>query len=104
MVNFGSTETKLSQTSVEDPVVITVTGTPVKSAILKSAHRKVDTRLLLWYSFVYLVMRMHVSNITNAAIINLEQGDGIKKQLGNLSSSQWAWCLSIFYYPYLFLE
>lgn len=49
-------------------------------------------------------MRIHVSNISNTAIINLEQGDGIKKQLGNLTSGQWAWVLSIFYYPYMFLE
>ncbi|KXH33991.1 high-affinity nicotinic acid transporter [Colletotrichum simmondsii] len=72
--------------------------------LLKKAHRKVDKRLLLWYSFVYLIMRIHVSNISNAAIINLEQGTGIKKQLGNLSSSEWAWALSIFYYPYMFFE
>lgn len=71
---------------------------------LKSAHRKVDQRLLLWYAFVYLIMRVHVSNITNSAIINLEEGTGIKKQLGKLTSSQWAWCLSIFYYPYMFFE
>jgi hypothetical protein len=64
--------------------------------LLKNARRKVDKRLLLWYSFVYLVMRIHVSNITNTAIINLEQGTGIKKQLGNLTSQQWAWTLSIF--------
>ncbi|KAK2007942.1 high-affinity nicotinic acid transporter [Colletotrichum eremochloae] len=72
--------------------------------LLKMAQRKVDKRLLLWYSFVYLIMRIHVSNISNAAIINLEQGTGIRKQLGNLSSSQWAWALSIFYYPYMFFE
>ncbi|UQC86421.1 high-affinity nicotinic acid transporter [Colletotrichum lupini] len=72
--------------------------------LLKTAHRKVDKRLLLWYSFVYLIMRIHVSNISNAAIINLEQGTGIKKQLGNLSSSEWAWALSVFYYPYMFFE
>jgi len=72
--------------------------------ILKTAHRKVDKRLLLWYAFVYLIMRIHVSNISNTAIMNLEQGTGIKKQLGNLSSSQWAWALSIFYYPYMFFE
>lgn len=71
---------------------------------LKSAHKKIDRRLILWYSFVYLIMRIHVSNISNTAIINLEQGTGIKKQLGNLSSQQWAWVLSIFYYPYLFFE
>ncbi|GKT40386.1 MFS transporter prlL [Colletotrichum spaethianum] len=72
--------------------------------LLEIAHRKVDKRLLLWYSFVYLIMRIHVSNISNAAIINLEEGTGIRKQLGNLSSSQWAWALSIFYYPYMFFE
>jgi MFS family permease len=53
---------------------------------------------------VYLIMRIHVSNISNSAIINLEQGTGIRKQLGNLSSSQWAWALSIFYYPYMVFE
>lgn len=72
--------------------------------ILRIAHRKIDRRLLLWYSFVYLIMRIHVSNISNAAIINLEEGTGIRKQLGNLSSSQWAWALSIFYYPYMVFE
>lgn len=71
---------------------------------LKSAHQKLDRRLILWYSFVYLIMRIHVSNISNTAIINLEQGTGIKEQLGHLDSQQWAWVLSIFYYPYLFLE
>ncbi|KAJ0108205.1 high-affinity nicotinic acid transporter [Diaporthe amygdali] len=73
-------------------------------ASLKSAHRKVDRRLVLWYSFVYLIMRIHVSNISNTAIINLEEGDGIKAQLGGLTSQQWAWVLSIFYYPYMLLE
>ncbi|KAF2015255.1 MFS general substrate transporter [Aaosphaeria arxii CBS 175.79] len=73
-------------------------------AKLKLAHRKVDKRLLLWYAFVYLIMRIHVSNISNTAIMNLEQGTGIRKQLGNLTSSQWAWTLSIFYYPYMFFE
>ncbi|CAI6334776.1 unnamed protein product [Periconia digitata] len=73
-------------------------------ALRKIAHRKVDKRLLIWYAFVYLIMRIHVSNISNAAIINLEAGTGIRKQLGNLSSSQWAWALSIFYYPYMVFE
>lgn len=70
----------------------------------KSAYQKADRRILLWYSFVYLIMRIHVSNITNTAIINVEEGDGIKHQLGDLNSSQWAWVISIFYYPYMFAE
>ncbi|KAK5718403.1 hypothetical protein LTR15_008130 [Elasticomyces elasticus] len=53
---------------------------------LKAVRRKVDIRILLWYSFVYLIMRIHVSNVSNVAIINLEQGTGIRKQLGNLSA------------------
>lgn len=77
---------------------------PTPELCLKSAHHKLDRRLVLWYSFVYLIMRIHVSNISNTAIINLEQGTGIQTQLGNLSSQQWAWVLSIFYYPYMFLE
>jgi hypothetical protein len=64
--------------------------------VLTRAHRKVDKRLLLWYSFVYLIMRIHVSNISNTAIINIEQGTGIKEELGNLNGQQWAWVLSIF--------
>jgi len=74
------------------------------AAALRRAHRKVDRRMFFWYCFVYLIMRIHVGNISNAAIMNLEQGTGIKKQLGNLTSTQWAWCLSIFYYPYLAFE
>ncbi|KAK4966865.1 hypothetical protein LTR42_011178 [Elasticomyces elasticus] len=71
---------------------------------LEAVRRKVDIRILLWYSFVYLIMRIHVSNVSNVAIINLEQGTGIRKQLGNLSAIQWAWVLSIFYYPYAAFE
>lgn len=80
------------------------TTSQVQSERIKAIRRKVDTKILLWYSFVYLIMRIHVSNVTNTAIINLEQGTGIKKQLGNLNSSQWAWVLSIFYYPYMLFE
>ncbi|CAN8097904.1 unnamed protein product [Discula destructiva] len=64
------------------------------SAHLKSAHKKVDVRLILWYAFVCLFMRIHVSNTSNTAIINLEQADGIKEQPGKLSSQQWAWVLA----------
>lgn len=68
-------------------------------AKIKAVQRKVDVRILAWYCFVYLIMRIHVSNITNTAIINEETNDDILDQLG-LNSQQWAWCLSIFYYPY----
>lgn len=91
-----SSSSSLSQRCIQDA--------NATSSALRSAHKKLDRRLVLWYAVVYLVMRIHVSNISNTAIINLEQGNGIKKQLGNLTSGQWAWVLSIFYYPYMFLE
>lgn len=78
--------------------------TETDTLAIKAARRKIDKRLLLWYSFVYLVMRIHVSNISNTAIMNVEEGNGIKKELGNLDSAQWAWTLSIFYYPYMVFE
>ena len=71
---------------------------------LKEAHRKVDACMLYWYAFVFLVMRMNVNNISNTAILNKEEGTDIRKQLGDLSSSQWAWALSIFWYPYMLFE
>lgn len=66
---------------------------------LNKIQHKVDRRLLAWYCFVYLIMRIHVSNITNTAIINEETDNDILSTL-SLTSSQWAWALSIFYYPY----
>lgn len=78
--------------------------TSSQSQTEKAAYRKADTRLLLWYSFVYLIMRIHVQNVTNSAIMNLESGDGIRLQLGGLDSEQWAWVISIFYYPYMLFE
>ncbi|KAJ4361401.1 hypothetical protein N0V95_001914 [Ascochyta clinopodiicola] len=76
-----------------------------RSAVnLKAAQRKVDKRLLCWYAFVLLFMRTNMINISNTAIMNLEEGNGIKKELGGLSSSEWAWALSIFYYPYMVFE
>ncbi len=67
--------------------------TEAQQARLKVAQRKVDYRLFLWYSFVYLIMRINVSNITNTAIMNEEQGDDILDRMGGLSSGQWAWAL-----------
>ncbi|RYN41974.1 hypothetical protein AA0112_g1633 [Alternaria arborescens] len=71
---------------------------------LKEAHRKVDARMPYWCAFVFLTMRMNVNNISNTAILNKEEGTDIRKQLGNLSSSQWAWALSIFWCPHMLFE
>lgn len=57
---------------------------------IKAVQRKLDFRILLWYSFVYLIMRIHVSNITNTAIMNEETHDDVLSQL-SIDSQQWAW-------------
>ena len=73
------------------------------AAFEKRVLRKVDFWLVGFYSLVYIFRVIDSSNYSNAAIINLESGDGIKKQL-HLSPNQWAWTLSIFSYSYLFFE
>jgi MFS family permease len=102
--NLKATDATIAKSWPVSPRAISETSEKDQEARLKAVHRKVDIRILLWYSFVYLIMRIHVSNIANTAIINLEQGDGIKKQLGNLDSAQWAWVISLFYYPYAAFE
>jgi MFS family permease len=104
--------------------------TPEDAGILNKSYRKVDCRLLTWYAFVFLLMKIESHNITNAAIINIEvstleyippyeanfksrltrihrleqEGADIKHQLGDLSSEQWAMILSIFDYPHIIFE
>lgn len=69
----------------------------------RKALRKIDVWLVGFYSVVYIFRVIDSANYSNAAIINLENGTGIKKQLG-FTPSQWAWTLSIFSYSYLAFE
>lgn len=69
----------------------------------KQIMRKIDLWFVGFYSLVYIFRVIDSANYANAAIINLENGTGIKKQLG-LSASQWAWTQSIFSYSYLIFE
>ena len=69
----------------------------------KKALRKVDFWLVGFYSAVYIFRVIDSSNYSNTAIVNLEHGTGIKKQLG-LTPGQWAWTLSIFSYSYMIFE
>lgn len=73
------------------------------AAYEKRVLRKVDLWLVGFYSFVYIFRVIDSSNYSNAAIINLEAGTNIKKQL-HFSPSKWAWTLSIFSYSYLIFE
>ena len=66
-------------------------------AALKTAYRKTDFRLVAWYSFVFLVLRVESHNIANAAIMNIEADTDIQHQLGDLSSEQWAMILSAYH-------
>ncbi|KAF3037916.1 hypothetical protein E8E12_001639 [Didymella heteroderae] len=69
----------------------------------KKLLRRIDRWLVGFYSLVYIFRVIDSANYSNAAIINLEAGTGIKKQLG-FTPSQWAWTLSIFSYSYLIFE
>jgi MFS family permease len=102
--SLSTTDEWTKETTTTLPLTPSNSLTTPQSQAEKTGYRKVDIRLLLWYSFVYLIMRIHVQNVTNSAIMNLETGHGIKAQLGNLDSEQWALVISIFYYPYMFLE
>ncbi|EXJ77325.1 hypothetical protein A1O3_09551 [Capronia epimyces CBS 606.96] len=72
--------------------------------VLLRALKKVDRRLLVWLAVLHFVFKFAETNISNAAIMNLEQKTDIRRQLGHLTSSQWAWCISIFWYPYMVFE
>ncbi|KAJ5478817.1 hypothetical protein N7530_004326 [Penicillium desertorum] len=69
----------------------------------KKVMRRIDFWLVGFYSIVYIFRVIDSNNYSNAAIINLEAGTGIKKEL-NFNSSQWAWTQSIFSYSYLIFE
>ncbi|KAK0432051.1 major facilitator superfamily domain-containing protein [Desarmillaria tabescens] len=70
---------------------------------LRKVQRRIDIRIIPWLCITYLVMRIDINNISNAAIINIEQGHGIKKQL-HLSTHDWNWVVSCFFYPYAAFE
>jgi hypothetical protein len=60
--------------SVEERSLSLETASPAevledKGAILRSTYRKVDIRLLGWYTFVHMVLAIESFNITNAVSI-----------------------------------
>ncbi|KAK0505251.1 major facilitator superfamily domain-containing protein [Armillaria luteobubalina] len=76
---------------------------PLSDEELRKVQRRIDIRIIPWLCITYLVMRIDINNISNAAIINIEQGHGIKKQL-HLSTQDWNWVVSCFFYPYAAFE
>lgn len=79
------------------------THPPLDPELETRVLRKIDRWLVGFYSVVYIFRVIDSANYSNAAIINLEHGTGIKKQLG-FTPGQWAWTLSIFSYSYLIFE
>ncbi len=67
----------------------------VSPELEKKLMRKIDFWLVGFYSIVYIFRVIDSADYSKTAIINLEAGTGIKKQLG-FTPSQWAWTLSIF--------
>ncbi|KMU86307.1 MFS transporter [Coccidioides immitis H538.4] len=64
---------------------------------VKSLLRRVDVRLMPPLAILYLVAFIDRSNIGNARL------QGLEKDL-NLSPQQYAWCLTIFFFPYALFE
>ncbi|KAJ7577022.1 MFS general substrate transporter [Mycena floridula] len=71
--------------------------------LYRKVLRRVDKRIMPLVLLQYTIMRIDVNNISNVAIMNIEQGTNIKQQL-HLSAQQWVWVVACFYYPYMFLE
>ncbi|KAF4775686.1 high-affinity nicotinic acid transporter [Colletotrichum scovillei] len=97
---FPEKMAKTESIDASDPETETTIARP---EFEKKLLRKIDLWLVGFYSLVYVFRVIDSANYSNAAIINLEAGTGIKKQLG-LNPSQWAWTLSIFSYSYLIFE
>ncbi|KAK0213261.1 high-affinity nicotinic acid transporter [Desarmillaria ectypa] len=76
---------------------------PLSDEELRKVQRRIDIRIIPWLCITYLVMCIDINNIANAAILNIEQGHGIKKQL-HLSTQDWNWVVSCFFYPYAAFE
>lgn len=86
---YVSNKTAEAISSSEDGIDPT-TVDPVDTEFERKALRKIDRWLVGFYSTVYVFRVIDSANYSNAAIINLENGTGIKKQLGEESSKEWS--------------
>jgi MFS transporter, ACS family, DAL5 transporter family protein len=75
-------------TSSEDPEDGAYVARLLDKAYEKKVLKKVDFWLVGFYSLVYIFRGIDSSNYSNAAIINLENGTNIKKQL-HFSANEW---------------
>jgi hypothetical protein len=58
----------------------------------KSVRRKVDNRLLAYYSVVYLFMRINVTNVTNTAIMVSPSSQSTKRHHAIFLEQYWTAC------------
>jgi hypothetical protein len=100
---LGYVSNEAAEAVSSDDGAYPVTDQGVDPAFEKRVMRKIDLWLVGFYSLVYVFRVIDSANYSNAAIINLEHGTGIKKQLG-FTPGQWAWTLSIFSYSYMIFE
>ncbi|ORX89998.1 MFS transporter [Basidiobolus meristosporus CBS 931.73] len=82
------------RTSPQEIVIQENTWTPEEEAHLL---RKIDARILPYAGLLYLFSFLDRVNIGNARLANLEADIG-------LTSSQYSWCLSIFFIGYIIFE
>ncbi|KAK7007855.1 high-affinity nicotinic acid transporter [Favolaschia claudopus] len=107
--NIHTPDEKRSTSSSSDEIIgqldakLAGLGTSDDEEAYRKVLRRVDIRIMPLVLIQYLFMRVDVTNISNAAIMNLEQKTDIKTQL-HLSPQQWVWVIACFYYPYMFLE
>ncbi|KAI0129989.1 retrograde regulation protein 2 [Xylariales sp. AK1849] len=102
-LNLTANDVTTSEPSNDPKLASELDMTHTNHALERKILRKIDLWLVGFYSAVYIFRVIDSANYANAAIINLENGTGIKKQLG-LNPAQWAWSLSIFSYSYLLFE
>jgi hypothetical protein len=72
--------------------------------VLKKAYRKVDIRLLAWYTIVLVIMGIENTSIAKSAIMNVEAGTDIKHQLSDLTDVQWAHVVGASFYTSLLFQ
>ncbi|KAL4899216.1 hypothetical protein BDW74DRAFT_171679 [Aspergillus multicolor] len=101
--NVSTTPSNISPSLSGIPEDANIRESKYDATFEKRVMRKIDLWLVGFYSFVYIFRVIDSGNYANAAIINLEAGNGIKSELG-FSPSQWSWSQSIFSYSYMLFE
>lgn len=68
-----------------------------------AAIRKIDRRLIPLLAISYFVLKTDSGNLNIMAVLNADKGHSLRQHL-HLTSGQWAWALSAFFYSNGFFE